>query len=82
MKGFAGGGHDGQSGAAAEYVCLTPDPVFNKTSGTDHGRMYGAEYETTFWAPNSVDEDVPCSLCRTSHATTVMIPGTNVCYNG
>jgi hypothetical protein len=44
--------------------------------------MYGAEYETNFWAANSDDEDVPCALCRTAHATTIMIPGTNVCNNG
>ena len=44
--------------------------------------MYGAEYETNFWAANSDDEDVPCALCRTAHATTIMIHGTNVCNNG
>jgi hypothetical protein len=69
-------------GSASDYVCLSPDPKFLKTSGSDYGRMYGAEYETNFWAANSDDEDVPCALCRTTHATTVMIPGTNVCNNG
>ena len=44
--------------------------------------MYGAEYESNFWAANSNNEDVPCALCRTAQATTVMIPGTNVCNNG
>lgn len=82
MVGFAGGGGVGESGAPAEYVCLTPNPVFNKTSGIDQGRMYGAEYESNFWATNSQDEDVPCSLCHTSYAATIMIPGTNVCNNG
>ena len=44
--------------------------------------MYGAEYNSNFWAANSVNEDVPCALCRTTQTTTVMIPGTNVCNNG
>jgi hypothetical protein len=55
-----------QSGSASDYVCLSPDPKFIKTSGPDYGRMYGAEYETNFWTANSQDEDVPCALCRTS----------------
>ena len=82
FTGFAGGGSYDKSGSASEYVCLSPDPKFLKTSGLDYGRMYGAEYEINFWAANSQDEDVPCALCRTTHATTVMIPGTNVCNNG
>jgi hypothetical protein len=82
LAGFAGGGGFDQSGSASDYVCLSPDPKFVKTSGPDFGRMYGAEYETNFWAANSFNKDVPCALCRTTQATTVMIPGTNVCNNG
>ena len=81
-SGFAGGGSHDQPGSASDYVCLSPDPIFIKTSALECGRMYGAEYESNFWAANSQDEDVPCALCRTTHATTVMIPGTNVCNNG
>lgn len=44
--------------------------------------MYGSEYYTNFFASNSDAEDVPCVLCRTIHATSViMIPGKNTCYS-
>ena len=41
---YSGGSYD-QSGSASDYVCLSPDPKFLKTSGLDFGPMYGAEYE-------------------------------------
>jgi hypothetical protein len=74
-----------ESGAAAEYVCLPPDPDFGKTSAYDSGRMYGAEYDgkTNEWSSNSYDEDVPCAVCRIVMATTsIMILGKNTCYSG
>ncbi|XP_071124087.1 TBC1 domain family member 5 homolog A-like [Mytilus edulis] len=74
-SGFAGGSHYTDAGAAAEYVCLPPDPDYVKTSGTEYGRMYGAEFDNAFFASNANDEDVPCALCRTERATSVvMIP--------
>ena len=83
-SGFAGGGHYNEKGNAAEYVCLPPDPNFVKTKGPDHGRMYGAEYDSSnFFASHSHDEDVPCVLCRSLLASSViMIPGKNKCYSG
>lgn len=82
--GFAGGGYYGESGSAAEYVCLPPDPNYVKTSGgADNGHMYGAEFNSNFFASNANGEDVPCALCRTNQATSViMIPGKNTCYSG
>lgn len=83
FTGYAGGGHYDQSGSAAEYVCLPPDPDFVKASGTDNGRMYGAEFNTNLFASNADHEDVPCALCRLKHsASTIMIPGKNTCYSG
>ncbi|CAG2199126.1 unnamed protein product [Mytilus edulis] len=80
---YAGGGYYANSGSAAEYVCLPPDPNYVKTSGTDYGRMYGGEFDTNFFASNADNEDVPCALCRTDRATSViMIPGKNTCYSG
>lgn len=72
------------SGSAAEYICLPPDPDFQKTSGYNggyNGYMYGAEYESTFFGtPN---EDVPCAVCRKTRSTSIlMVPGKNKCYNG
>ncbi|XP_076070771.1 uncharacterized protein LOC143042372 [Mytilus galloprovincialis] len=82
-SGYAGGGHYNEIGAAVEHVCLPPDPNYVKTSGEDHGRMYGAEFYTNFFADDAANEDVPCALCRTNHANTaIMIPGKNTCYSG
>ncbi|CAC5406470.1 unnamed protein product [Mytilus coruscus] len=82
-SGFAGGGHYGDTGSAAEYVCLPPDPNYLKTSGGDNGRMLGAEFTSNFFASNSYAEDVPCALCRIDRATSlIMIPGKNTCNNG
>ena len=62
---------------------MPTDPNFGKTTGGDYGRMYGAEFETNFWASNSDDEDVPCVVCRNPHTvSSIMIPGKNVCYSG
>lgn len=82
FSGYAGGGGYAETGAGVDYLCMTPEPKYNKTKGEDYGRLYGGEYESNFWAHNADDEDVPCSLCRTSFATTVMIPGTYDCNNG
>jgi len=41
IVGYAGGGVNGQTGSAAEPVCLPTDPNFEKTSGGDYARMYG-----------------------------------------
>lgn len=43
--------------------------------------MYGAEYEGDVFG--TVNEDVPCSVCRKKTSTAIlMIPGKNKCYNG
>ncbi|XP_071124085.1 uncharacterized protein [Mytilus edulis] len=45
--------------------------------------MYGAEFDSNFFASNSDTEDVPCALCRSDRASSVkMIPGKNTCYAG
>ncbi|VDI47798.1 Hypothetical predicted protein [Mytilus galloprovincialis] len=80
---YVGGGIYSDSGAAAEYVCLPPDPNYVKTSGGDYGRMYGGEFDSNFFSSNSDNEDVPCALCRTNRASSViMIPGKNTCHSG
>ncbi|CAG2196789.1 unnamed protein product [Mytilus edulis] len=83
-QGYAGGGYYDETGSAAEYVCLPPDPNYVKTKGsTGNGHMYGAEFDDNVFASNADSQDVPCALCRTNDATTaVMIPGKNTCYSG
>lgn len=45
--------------------------------------MYGGEFDSNFFSSNSDNEDVPCALCRTNRASSViMIPGKNTCHSG
>ena len=93
-SGYAGGSWYGDSGAASNYICLAPDPQWDHYSDAhDAGaHVYGAEYQfgefgipgvAQFMGGNSVyQEDVPCSVCRSSRPTTIMIPGRTQCYIG
>ncbi|CAG2187044.1 unnamed protein product [Mytilus edulis] len=38
-SGYTGGGMFSEQGSAAEYVCLPPDPDFERTSGNDDGHI-------------------------------------------
>ncbi|KAJ8314242.1 hypothetical protein KUTeg_008803 [Tegillarca granosa] len=74
-SGYAGGNHYTQSGGAAEYVCLPPDPEFGvQQKGDAYGYVYGAEYQTNNFGP-AQDQDVPCAVCRSlTGMSVVMIP--------
>ncbi|XP_071138734.1 uncharacterized protein [Mytilus edulis] len=83
ISGYTGGGRYSDAGAPPEPVCLPLDPDFNKTNGGDYGRMYGAEFATNFFASNSMNQDIPCAVCRVKQASSViMIPGKSRCYIG
>ena len=91
-SGFAAGSYFTESGGAANYICLSPDPDwdhYNDSHDAYGARVYGAEYQSDgiekldqFLGRNVEDEDVPCSVCRTSRPTVIMIPGKNQCYKG
>ncbi|XP_069134510.1 uncharacterized protein [Argopecten irradians] len=90
-SGYAGGSWYGDTGAAAEYVCLPRDPVWgpysNLTNDDYSAKMYGAEYEAnpghTPFGAKSRDEEVPCAVCRPkSFASSLMIPARTTCYSG
>ena len=91
-SGFAAGSHYTETGAASNYICLSPDPNwehYNDSHDAYGAHVYGAEYQSDgidnmakFLGQNVQDEDVPCSLCRSSRPTVVMIPGKNQCYKG
>ncbi|CAC5387249.1 unnamed protein product [Mytilus coruscus] len=73
---WAGGSFYDQPGAAAEYVCLPPDPDFVKTTAGEYGRMYGAEFDTNLFASDANNEDFPCAFCRPKYSSSsIMIPG-------
>ncbi|XP_060070143.1 short-chain collagen C4-like [Ylistrum balloti] len=89
-SGYAGGSWYAHYGAAADQLCLPPDPEWlNTTVVPDDytGRLYGAEYEShtghTLFGSKSQDEEIPCAVCRsTSFVSSVMIPARTTCYSG
>ncbi|XP_060070096.1 short-chain collagen C4-like [Ylistrum balloti] len=89
-SGYAGGSWYAHSGAAADQLCLPPDPEWlNTTVVPDDytGRLYGAEYDSNndhaFFGSKSHDEEIPCAVCRsTSFVSSVMIPARTSCYSG
>jgi hypothetical protein len=77
-SGVVGGTNYAEQGGGTNYLCLTMSPVFiNHVATNNYALLYGAEYATQNDAHH--DKDPVCAVCRSSHATTIMIPGTNVC---
>jgi hypothetical protein len=77
-SGVIGGSSHTDTGAATNYLCLTMSPIAGpfKTYGAN---LRGAEYATKDQYDNF---DPVCAVCRVTFATTIMIPGTNVCTPG
>lgn len=88
--GYAAGSHYTDNGAAANYLCLPKNPIWNKwRDGSQNGpSVFGAEYEfddidrTTFFGHEVRDNDVPCAVCRTKRSSVMMIPARNECFDG
>ena len=91
-SGYAAGSDFSDSGAAANYICLSPDPLWGYYNDADNARakVMGVEYELdgaipdmmAFFHKNIHEEDAPCSVCRSPRPTVIMIPGRNQCYKG
>ncbi|XP_052766498.1 uncharacterized protein LOC128207555 [Mya arenaria] len=88
--GLVAGSHYSHRGAAANYLCLTQQPSWNKYDDKeqDGGLVHGAEYEFDlrsrkhFFGREITDEDPPCAVCRTERPTVIMIPGSRQCLDG
>ncbi|XP_061195272.1 uncharacterized protein LOC133203513 [Saccostrea echinata] len=81
-SGFGGGSWPDHSGAAAEFVCLPPDPNLTTKFTSSKAFMYGAEYDVPGFGHHNGD-DLPCVVCRrTTQSSVLMIPGKNNCYSG
>ena len=82
--GFAGGSWYDHIGAAAEFVCLPPDPDLSTKYTSANAFMYGAEFDSDEFSPRANDgDDLPCSVCRsTVDSSVLMIPGKSSCYEG
>ncbi|XP_022298579.2 short-chain collagen C4-like [Crassostrea virginica] len=83
-SGFSGGSWYDHTGAAAEFVCLPPDPDLTTKFTSSYAFIYGAEYDSGDFAPRANDgDDLPCSVCRSTVGSSVlMIPGKSSCYEG
>ena len=93
-SGYAAGSDKTDKGAAANYICLSPDPLWGHyTNAKDaDAKVMGVEYEfygvtnggdtSAFFHKNLHQEDAPCSVCRSPRSTVIMIPGRNQCYRG
>ncbi|KAK3108601.1 hypothetical protein FSP39_011731 [Pinctada imbricata] len=88
-SGFTGGSHYTHTGAAAEPLCLPPEPEWGlHTESADDSRaiVYGAEYEfhsLTDSRKKLHQYDVPCAVCRVKEISVVItIPARKSCYSG
>jgi len=90
FSGLTAGSHFTHEGAAANLLCLTKSPLWNKYDDAeqDGGLVYGAEYKfdhrnrNTFFGREITDQDPPCAVCRTRRSSVMMIPGKNQCLDG
>ncbi|XP_052707913.1 short-chain collagen C4-like [Crassostrea angulata] len=84
-KGYTGGSLYTHKGAASNYLCLPENPQWGTRSLNNNFKafVYGAEYENIFFGENALQQDVPCSVCKTKTGTnSVMIPARTSCYDG
>ena len=81
----AGSAYDHQ-GAAANPLCLPPDPQYllYKAGYQNWVELFGAEYEThNTPLDHSYDRNVPCALCQVCGRTNkIMIPSHYECPSG
>ena len=76
-----GGSHHTSPGAAANNLCLPPNPVFkDHKTPIYHAQLAGAEYET--YGESTMDLEPECAVCRIPRATQLMLPATNACLSG
>ncbi|XP_052768798.1 uncharacterized protein LOC128209031 [Mya arenaria] len=88
--GLVAGAHYTHTGGAANYLCLTQQPSWNKYNDEEQagGLVYGAEYEfdlrsrSYFFGREITNEDPPCAVCRTERPTVIIIPGSRQCLDG
>ncbi|XP_025104532.1 short-chain collagen C4-like [Pomacea canaliculata] len=77
--GYAGGPLWTHTGSGSNLLCLPSNPVYDDLQRTSCGpsTVYGVEYHV---CPDPKHfSDAVCAVCRSEHATTIMIPATNVC---
>ena len=85
-SGFAAGSWWEHQGAAANPLCLPPDPKYLKYKLGYQGwaRLHGVEYETGGTPlDHSHDRNMPCALCQVyGRSNKIMIPSHYECPSG
>ena len=89
LIGVMGGSWYYSTGGGSNYLCLSSNPIFDKTTPGSQGAsfIYGTKYEVSgnsnMFPKNLYNHDAPCAVCHTeSRGSHVMIPGRNVCPSG
>ena len=91
-SGIAGGGHYGDSGNAADYLCLPETPEYDNDivrngAQIHRGYLYGAKYMMSDAIDRTLkslhDYNVPCVVCDVSNrGRHLMIPAKMTCPDG
>ena len=79
--GYTGGSLYTDHGGAANHLCMPKDPELLPHQTRETAHVYGTEYERNFNG-NELDNDVPCSVCKTQRTSILMLPGRQHCYSG
>ncbi len=82
-SGMLAGSLYSQVGGGSNHLCLPSNPEFldvNDGVQLNRGYIYGAEYQTTGTAFDSLtNENLPCAVCSTEREQKLMIPGKVSC---
>ena len=80
--GYTGGSRYTDHGGAANHLCMPKDPEFLPHYPGSTAHLYGTEYERNFNGNNEVNNDAPCSVCKTRRTSILLLPGRQHCYSG
>ena len=81
-SGVVGGSFYTNAGAAVDPLCLPHDPQYllYQSGYQGYAYLYGAEYQATGPFDQSLDRNVPCSVCEVNgHTSQLMIPSHYEC---
>ena len=87
--GVVGGSWFDHKCGGANYLCLSLNPIFDRTTSGNQGHsyIYDTEYKVghnpSMFPRNLNDHDAPCAVRHTElRGSHVMIPGHNICPSG
>jgi hypothetical protein len=81
VTGFAAGGFYNDEASTTNTLCLPHNPDTAPVGlpySSSYGRIYGSEYEFNF-KNIAQNDDVPCTVCHTTQAVSIMIPAKTSC---